>query len=78
MSVERELGQLAEAVNGLKESNAEIRDSLKSLNGKFDVHLENYSTLKTDVAKATATVALIVSLLFTGVKAALAKLISNN
>lgn len=74
MSIERELGQINEAIVGLKNGQAEHREALKVLDAKLDRHLAGYAALNFKVGKLAGTVALTVSLLLAGVKEALARL----
>lgn len=82
MSVERELGQLTEAVSGLKTGLSDVRDYVAELGKKIDKYLEIQakaeSAMNFRVGKLAGTVTLIVSLLLAGVKEALVKVIHGH
>jgi hypothetical protein len=73
MSIERELGQLSEAVASLKNGQEEANENFRRFEAKFDKHLDNYSSLKYDVGKVAGSIAIIVTIFVVGVKEALAR-----
>ena len=73
MSIERELGQIHEAIFNLKKSQDLMRDEVCQLSGKLDSHMELFSNLRMKVAGISATVSLIVA----GVFAFISKAISE-
>lgn len=88
MSIERELGQITEAVSSLKKEQGEFREDLKesvrtlvvsvaSVNTKLDAHLTNYANFNFKVGKIAGTVALCVTLILAFAKEAVAALFSN-
>lgn len=73
MSMERELGQISEAVSNLKKRQDEIYDEVRMINCKMDTHIEKFGNLRVSVAKISSVVSLIVAGTVAYVKDALSK-----
>ena len=78
MSMERELGQLTEAVSGLKRGQDETRDAVRDVATKLDRHLELQAradaAMNFKVGRLAGTIALTVSIILAGAKEALARI----
>lgn len=61
-SPDRELGEIKTALTSVDERLGRFEDRMVRFEDKFDKHIENYSSLKVDVAKVAGTVGLVVTM----------------
>jgi len=75
--MEREIGQLTEAVAGLKKGQDDTMDAVVRIGEKLDKHLESQAqkdaALNFRIGKMAGTVALVVSVFLAGAKEALGR-----
>jgi DNA anti-recombination protein RmuC len=71
-TMDREIGEIKTALASMDERFGRFEDRMGRFEDKFDKHVENYSSLKVDVAKVAGTVGLIVTIGLTLAKEALA------